>query len=179
MGERVTLPRMQTLRLVVLLSAVAIACGGSSPKPPEVTPPSTDVDASVPAIVDASAPIVDAIPDAAPAVVATVADASPPPVADGCGGTASPYEAKVRPEVKKCFYAARTAHPWLTGEIHIGLNVDAQGHLMKAVIIEEKEIGKEGVACVQKALKSETLDGSGCKGKSITFSMAFGAAATK
>lgn len=168
------------MRTLLFVSLLVAACSPSS-KPPETASPTTEVDAALPTsspVVDAStAPVatVAAVPDAA---VATAADASPPVAAtDGCGGTAMPYELKVRQEVKKCFFEAKKTHPALTGEIHIGLNVDPQGHLMKAVIVEEKELGKDGAACIQKALKSETLDGSGCKSKSITFAMAFGNAA--
>lgn len=131
-----------------------------------IGPTSAPVDASVAAL---------AVTDAA---VVSVVDASASPIAtDGCGGTAAPYELKVRSEVKRCFFEAKRTHPALTGEIHIGLNIDMKGQLQKAVIIEEKDLGKEGVACIQKALKSDTLDGTGCKGKSLTFGMAFGAAA--
>jgi hypothetical protein len=158
---------------------LALGCSPSA-KPIDPTTPTVEADAS--ALSPTSAPVVDAsvpvvasdVPDAA---VASAPDASPPVAQDGCGGTAAPYEMKVRPEVKKCFFEAKKTHPALTGEIHIGLNVDMKGQLQKAVIVEEKDLGKEGVACIQKALKSETLDGSGCKGKSITFAMAFGAAA--
>lgn len=160
------------------LLLLVIACS-PSPKPMAPTTPTTQVDAST--LSPTSAPTGDAsvaVSDTPDASVASVADSSAPAVAtDGCGGTAAPYEQKVRLEVKKCFFEAKKTHPALTGEIHIGLNVDMKGQLQKAVVVEEKELGKEGVACIQKALKTETLDGSGCKGKSITFGMAFGAAA--
>ena len=138
----------------VCLFVILFACGG--PAKPDAAPstsvtPAADTSPTPAATSDApDASVAPAVPESSVAVV----DASAPAVAvDGCGGTAAPYELKVRPEVKKCFFEAKKTHPLLTGEVHIGLNVDMQGRLQKAVIQEEKDLGKDGVACVQRALK--------------------------
>ena len=83
----------------------------------------------------------------------------------------------MRPEVKKCWYEAFKTHPTLTGNVHIGVGVDMQGKMSAVTIAEAKDIGKEGVACMTHAVKAEAFDGSGCKGKSLTFAQMFGPAA--
>ena len=168
-----------------LIFAVLAACGGPSP-PPVPTPTHTEntPDASVgsPTETDSGPGPTGSVvspPAIADAGVATVA-----PPADGpdqatlvCGQNAMPFEQKVRPEIKRCFFEAKVKNPALTGKVKIVLNVSAGGKLGAINVVDEKELGKDAVACMTKAVKAAKPDVSTCKDKKVEMVMAFGAAA--
>lgn len=122
--------------------------------------------------VASSAPIADA---GAPAPVAT--DTGPDQATLVCGSTAMPFEQKVRPEIKKCFFEAKVKNPALSGKVKIVLNVGPKGTLGAINVVDAKELGKDAVDCMTKAVKAAKPDVSTCKDKKVEMQMAFGAAA--
>lgn len=184
-----------------LIFAVLAACGGASP-PPAPPPTNTENNAdggvasaaqagaapsssgsvvSPPMIADAGAPAPGAPTSAAPAPTSAAPAA---PSAGGpdqatlvCGGAAMPFEQKVRPEIKRCFFEAKVKNPALSGKVKIVLNVGAGGKLGAVNVVDEKELGKEAVRCMTDAVKAAKPDVSQCKDKRVEMVMAFGAAA--
>jgi len=96
---------------------------------------------------------------------------------DPCAGTSASFETKVRPQVKQCFFDALGKNPALSGNVHITLHVDPTGKLKTMDFAESKELGKDAVACMTKAIKAGGFDGKDCAGKGLTLAMAFGNAA--
>ena len=117
----------------------------------------------------------------APASVAAVTSASAAPTAteapDPCAAISAGFETKVRPQVKTCFFDALGKNPALSGNVHITLHVDATGKLKTMDFAEEKELGKDAVACMKKAINAGGFEGKDCAGKGLTLAMAFGNAA--
>jgi hypothetical protein len=168
-----------------LVFAVLLACGGSNP-PPAPTPTQTQnsPDASMvsPTETDsgaspiASASTAPAIADAGAPAPTTTAD-GPDQATMVCGSTAMPFEQKVRPEIKKCFFEAKAKNPALSGKVKVVLNVGSKGTLGAINIVDAKELGKDAVDCMTKAVKAAKPDVSTCKDKKVEMQMAFGAAA--
>ena len=161
---------------VVFVAAVtAFACGGGSKPPSDPTAasasaepsaaPSTSVQ-TAPTTSASAAPIASAAPSAQAAAVV-----------DACAEASAPFEAKVRPDVKKCFFDAMAKRPDLDGHIHITLAVDPKGKAGNVLIANDKILGKDTVTCMTNAVKAGAFDGSACAGKSIVMNMAFGNAA--
>src|SRR5258708_864336 len=116
---------------VALFFAALAACGGSTPAPaptpthtentPDASgvssmetdsgPPPTASVVSPPAMADAGAPAPTASND--PAEQATLV----------CGTAQMPFEQKLRPAIKNCFFEAKVKNPALTGKVKIVLNV--------------------------------------------------------
>ncbi len=96
---------------------------------------------------------------------------------DPCADVSAPYEAKVRPDVKKCFFDAMAKRPDLDGHIRITAAVNTSGKIGNVVIQNDKILGKDLVTCMTNAVKAGGFDGPACSGKSIVMNMAFGAAA--
>jgi hypothetical protein len=94
-----------------------------------------------------------------------------------CGHAAMPFEQKVRPEIKKCFFEAKAKNPALTGKVKVVLNVSPGGKLGAINVVDAKELGKDAVDCMTKAVKAAKPDVSTCKDKKVEMVMAFGAAA--
>jgi hypothetical protein len=142
------------------------------------------VDASVVSSAESDA---GAAPVASASAAPAIADAgvAPPPTDTGgpdqatlvCGSNAMPFEQKVRPEIKKCFFEAKSKNPALSGKVKVVLNVGPKGSLGAINIVDAKELGKDAVDCMTKAVKAAKPDVSTCKDKKVEMQMAFGAAA--
>lgn len=168
-----------------LVFAVLLACGGSNP-PPAPTPTQTQntPDASMvsPTETDsgaapiASATTAPANADAGAPAPSTTAE-GPDQATMVCGSNAMPFEQKVRPEIKKCFFEAKVKNPALSGKVKVVLNVGPKGTLGAINIVDAKELGKDAVDCMTKAVKAAKPDVSTCKDKKVEMQMAFGAAA--
>ena len=65
----------------------------------------------------------------------------------------------------------------LAGGCRSSLNVSSGGKLGAINVVDEKELGKDAVACMTKAVKAAKPDVSTCKDKKVEMVMAFGAAA--
>lgn len=161
---------------VVTVGAWWLACGGST-KPPTSPDPSASGSASdtpmtsvsAPATSASSAPIASATPSAVPSATSATGDP--------CADVSAPFEAKVRPDVKKCFFDAMAKRPDLDGHVHITVAVDTKGKTGNVIIANDKILGKETVTCMTNAVKAGGFDGAACAGKSIVMNMAFGNAA--
>jgi hypothetical protein len=135
-----------------------------------------------------AAPSASAAPEpsaAASASVAAVASATPSASAaptateapDPCVPVSAAFETKVRPQVKQCFFDALGKNPALSGNVHLTLHVDPTGKVKAINIGEEKELGKDAVACMKKVINAGAFEGKDCAGKGFTLAMAFGNAA--
>lgn len=165
--------------LVVTSALVCGACGGAT-KPPTSSDPVPS--ASTSAGNDAPATSVSASTTATPS--ATTAASVPPaassaPIATGdpCADVSAPFEAKVRPDVKKCFFDAMAKRPDLDGHVHITVAIGTNGKPGNVIIANDKILGKETVTCMTNAVKAGGFDGPACAGKSVVMNMAFGSAA--
>jgi hypothetical protein len=180
-------------RLLLVLAAapflLAVACGGGAAPEPVAPPAETTAPAGA-----APAPSASVAASAEPAAASDAPSAAPsvssgPPPADptlatgeatdaACGAAALPYEEKIRPEIKKCFFeVAMKKNPNVDGHVKIVVNIDPQGKVTSQKIVQEKELGKEATACMMKVLKDHKIDAGQCKGKAMSMNMAFGAAA--
>lgn len=116
------------------------------------------------------ATVTSAVPTVSAAPTATEAP-------DPCTPTSAAFETKVRPQVKQCFFDALGKNPTLSGNVHVTLHVDPNGKLKTLNFGEDKELGKDAVACMTKVIMAGGFDGKACAGKGLTLAMAFGNAA--
>ncbi|CAN5421786.1 hypothetical protein BH09MYX1_BH09MYX1_18560 [soil metagenome] len=163
--------------LSLTVVACVIACGGAA-KPPTSSDPTTTPSATTSASTDAPA----GSSTATEATSAAVAQATPSataavPSADPCADLSAPFEAKVRPDVKKCFFDAMAKRPDLDGHVHITVPIDTKGKAGNILVANDKILGKDTVACMTNAVKAGAFDGAACAGKSVVMNMAFGSAA--
>jgi len=133
---------------------------------------------------DASAPVANATSDAAATTQSAAAvDASATGIAitddsaAACGAIQMPFEAKIRPDIKKCFFDAKVKNPALTGKVKVVINVGPKGEIQAINIVDKKELGAAAVACMTKVVTAAKFDGSKCANKAVQMPMAFGAAA--
>lgn len=115
-----------------------------------------------------------AVASAAPSTTAAPTATEAP---DPCAPASAVFEVKIRPQVKQCFFDAMAKNPALSGNVHVTLHVDASGKLKTMNFGEEKELGKDAVACMTKVILAGGFEGKACAGKGLTLAMAFGAAA--
>lgn len=161
---------------VVTVGAWWLACGGST-KPPTSPDPTASASASdtpvasasAPATTASTAPIASTTPSAAPSATSATGDP--------CADVSAPFEAKVRQDVKKCFFDAMAKRPDLDGHVHITVAIDTKGKAGNVIIANDKILGKDAVTCMTNAVKAGGFDGPACSGKSIVMNMAFGNAA--
>lgn len=161
---------------LVLALLPFLACASNKPavtgdpSTPSATP-SASAEAAPTASASASvAAVTSALPTASAAPTATAP-------ADPCAPLSASFEAKVRPQVKQCFFDAMGKNPALSGNVHVTLHLDANGKLKTLSIGEEKELGKDAVACMTKVIKAGSFDGKVCAGQGLTLAMQFGNAA--
>jgi hypothetical protein len=94
-----------------------------------------------------------------------------------CGAVQMAFEQKIRPEIKKCFFAEKVKNPRLSGNVKIVVNVSPKGEVQAINVVDKKELGPTAVACMTKVVKDARFDGSQCKGKTVEMPEAFGNAA--
>ena len=165
--------RKHTL-VLLLLPFLACASNKTAVTGDPATPSSsTSSSADVPSTT-ASASVATAATSAAPTVSAAPTATEAP---DPCTPTSAAFETKVRPQVKQCFFDALGKNPALSGNVHITLHVDPNGKLKTLNFGEDKELGKDAVACMTKVIMAGGFDGKACAGKGLTLAMAFGNAA--
>lgn len=165
---------------VVTVGAWWLACGGST-KPPTSPDPTTSASASDAPVTSASAPIASAstapIASTTPSAAPSAAPSTTSATGDPCADVSAPFEAKVRPDVKKCFFDAMAKRPDLDGHVHITVAIDTKGKAGNVIIANDKILGKDAVTCMTNAVKAGGFDGTACAGKSVVMNMAFGNAA--
>lgn len=167
---------LAALSVLALPALLAFACGGGKPADDPSTASSASASASSDAVTS-TAP--SATESAAPSAVASASaapSASSAP-SDPCADVSAPFEAKVRPEVKKCFFAAMAKKPTLDGHVRVTVAIDTKGKPGNIVITDDKALGPEAVTCMKNAVKAGAFDGAACAGKSVVMNMAFGNAA--
>ena len=85
------------------------------------------------------------------------------------------YEQRVRAKLAQQF-GLKNPHE-IPKLVKIVLNVGPKGTLGAINVVDAKELGKEAVDCMTKAVKAAKPDVSTCKDKKVEMMMAFGAAA--
>jgi hypothetical protein len=169
---------LSLLVAVVAGPLVCVACGGAT-KPPtsgdgvasasaSTTPADTSTASATPSATTSTATSTSTAPAASSAPVVS---------ADPCADLSAPFEAKVRPDVKKCFFDAMAKRPDLDGHVHITVAIGTNGKAGNILIANDKILGKETVTCMTNAVKAGAFDGVACAGKSVVMNMAFGNAA--
>jgi TonB family protein len=146
-------------------SALAFACGGSTPQPdtppsvpPEQTPaaPSSEVDASAAAPEPAAAEPAAAARASAEAEPADAGPPGPKPIQiemkDECTPVGVDFEKRSRPAIKACYREGKKKNPNLEGTVKIKITVDMKGKI-KSVRVIEKTLPDAVANCILKAVK--------------------------